>query len=88
MSSLKRKSSSSGLQRRVRARREASQEIESIASEQSQNEDLEEQEGLDDPSTSSEEDEEDDEEEVSFDVRSRLQAPNAFYIVRIFRIRT
>ena len=58
MSSLKRKSSSDGLQRRVRARREPSEEIAPSVSEQSEHEEVVEQEGSDNSnSTDGEEDE-------------------------------
>jgi len=63
MSSLKRKSSSAGLQRRVRARREPSEDIASIASEQSQNEEIVEGEGS---ANSNSTDQEDNDDEVSF----------------------
>jgi len=65
MSSLKRKSASAGLQRRVRARREPSEEIASNASEESENEEAVKHEGSDN-SNSTDEGEEDD-EAVSLD---------------------
>jgi len=72
MSSLKRKSSGASLQRRVRARREPSEDIASIASEASQNEELVEGEGSEESNST---DEEDNNEEVSFSLSIILGSP-------------
>ena len=84
MSALKRKSSSTGLQRRVRARREPDENIASIASEQSQNEEVADGEGSNASNSTDEEDEDEEDEEVRFPTSYAIERCQFPILVRIF----